>query len=449
MRKQTEQKKNASSLRKKAEAKLRQLTSKPLYELSPSDSHNLINELQVHQIELEMQNEELRSAYQTLEESQNKFSDLYDYAPIGYITLDKRGRMLEVNLTFSKMLGIEKNRLIRKPFSTVIPNGFQDLFYHHHRKVLNTYKQQKCEIRLKREDGSEFDVQLETILVEDIKGDNVCRTSLIDITLRKLAEKERECATADLANTCRELEKILYIATHDLRAPLVNIEGFSEELHHSLKELMIIINKQDISSSARTRIIPVIEKDIPESLDYILHSIVKMKSLIKGIFDKSRTGESFLTIEDIDMNKMITDIIAVHQFRLNSAGVSIDISDLPGCKGDHAHLNQVFSNVLDNAIKYLRPEQGGSIKIRGHKQGALSVYSMEDNGIGIAPECLGRIFETFFQLDPENSDGEGIGLAIARRILDAHNGKIWVESEPGRGSRFFVSLPNKDTEFIN
>ena len=105
-------------------------------------------------------------------------------------------------------------------------------------------------------------------------------------------------------------------------------------------------------------------------------------------------------------------------------------------------INQVFSNLLDNALKYLAPNRPGVIKISGHKEGEQSVYCIEDNGIGIAPEHQDKIFEILHQLDPGKAGGEGLGLSITHRIVEMHKGKIWIESEPNKGSKFFVSLPS-------
>ncbi len=141
------------------------------------------------------------------------------------------------------------------------------------------------------------------------------------------------------------------------------------------------------------------------------------------------------------MNRLLADIVATMDFQIKEAGVQVEVGDLPTCRGDRDQLNQLFSNLLGNALKYLDPGRPGRININGVKEKGRSVYCVSDNGIGIAREHQGKIFEIFHRLNPAGSEGEGLGLAIVNRILDRLDGKIWVESEEGRGSSFYVSLP--------
>jgi signal transduction histidine kinase len=114
---------------------------------------------------------------------------------------------------------------------------------------------------------------------------------------------------------------------------------------------------------------------------------------------------------------------------------------LPPCIGDRSQIDQVFSNLIDNALKYLDPSRPGLILITGHKNHKQVIYCVKDNGIGIAPEHHEKIFDIFHQITPSESKGEGLGLSIVQKIIERHEGKIWIKSEPGKGSNFFLSLP--------
>lgn len=203
-----EDKKNSkkiSELRNRAEDAL-QGKAEGLQDLSTRDARSLIHELQVHQIELEMQNEELRRAQKEIEESRDRYSDLYDFAPVGYFSFDKNGLIIEVNLTGAKKLGVERNFLIKKPFSHFISRGSKDEFYLHLRQVFSTGVRQTCELKLVDKKGGEFEVQLESLSVQEENPDH-CRTVISDITERKKADEAIRnvlAYTESIVDTIRE-----------------------------------------------------------------------------------------------------------------------------------------------------------------------------------------------------------------------------------------------------
>jgi len=213
-----------TDLRKQAEARLKKRFDK-LDDLHEGDPQRLVHELRVHQVELEMQNEELRKSQAELEESRARYSDLYDFAPVGYFTFDKYGLIIRVNLTGAGQLGIERNLLIKKPFSRFIRKDDQDVFFLHRGKVFETKELQTCELRLKRKDGAGFYAQLQSLAVEDKAGRAVyCMTAVSDITERKLSEQ-----------ALRELNKTLEQHVAERTGALRK----SEERYHSLFENMV------------------------------------------------------------------------------------------------------------------------------------------------------------------------------------------------------------------
>lgn len=262
---------------------------------------------------------------------------------------------------------------------------------------------------------------------------------------RKEAEQERQrlMKTLDVKND--ELQSIVYVASHDLKSPLVNIQGFSGELARTCEELTRALSKGGVSDQIRREIDSLLREDIPESLRFIKAGTAKMQSLLNGLLAVSRVGSAVLHVRRLDMNEMMRQIIAAMQYQISESNAEVIVEDLPDCLGDCDYINQVFSNLLSNAVKYLQPGRPGRIRVSGRVDPGVrgqAVYCVEDNGLGISPSHQRKVFEIFHRLEPEKTaGGEGLGLTIALRIVERHGGRIWIESEPHKGSRFFVSLP--------
>lgn len=262
-----------------------------------------------------------------------------------------------------------------------------------------------------------------------------------DITQRKADEAELERFAADLAEKNKELEAIVYTVSHDLRSPLVNVQGFGKMLQRACEKI------QAAAATASDGAVPVsalrqpVEETIPQSLRFINAGVQKMEMLLAGLLRYSRLGRVTLNIARLDMNAMLAGILAATKFQLDEAGAEVKVGDLPGCQGDHDQVNQVFANLIDNALKYRDPARRLCLRISGRVEGRQAIYAVADNGIGISAAHQPKIFEIFHRLNPEATAGEGLGLTIAQRVLERQRGKIWVESEEGVGSTFFVSLP--------
>ena len=255
--------------------------------------------------------------------------------------------------------------------------------------------------------------------------------------------KEIEQMLDELRYKNKEMEQIVYVASHDLRSPLLNIQGFSKELQESLNQIATILDEIDLPVEARAKFAEPLEEDIPDSLRFILASSSKMDALLSGLLRVSRLGRASINMKELDMNKLISDITETFSYQIKEAKARFPINELPSCRGDDVKINQVFSNLLDNALKYRDRKRDCIIMLSGKKEDGHIVYCLEDNGIGIAEKHMDKIFEIFHRLHPGDSDvtGEGLGLSIVRRLIDRHGGQIRVESEPGKGSKFFVTLP--------
>ena len=263
-----------------------------------------------------------------------------------------------------------------------------------------------------------------------------------DITSRKSDEEGLQQLAAELAEKNKELEAIVYTVSHDLRSPLVNVQGFGKQLQRACDRICAAAVE-----AGEGGVVPVdqlkqpVEVAIPQALRFINAGIAKMETLLAGLLRYSRLGRGALTIRPPHINGMLADIVAAMKFQLDEAGAEVRVEPLPVCEGDAAQTSQVFANLLDNAIKYRAPGRRLLIEIRGSVRDGQAVYAVSDNGIGIAAEHQVKVFEMFHRLNPDATTGEGLGLTIAQRVLERQKGRISVESRPGEGSTFYISLP--------
>ncbi|POR00848.1 hypothetical protein AU468_09375 [Alkalispirochaeta sphaeroplastigenens] len=264
---------------------------------------------------------------------------------------------------------------------------------------------------------------------------------ITDITDRKAAEEAIRTSERNLEAKNRELEQLVYVASHDLRSPLVNVDGFSRELEYSLQELEALSEGGDQSEAG---CLAIVARELPEmalSIKRIRASTVQMDRLLKGLLKLSRLGRAALQIGPVDMNELMQQLESSFSFRLGELGVPLQIGDLPRCRGDATQVMQVFSNLIDNALKYLDRSRPGIVSVEGAREEDRAVYRVSDNGVGISEHHQEKVFELFHRLDPRDSEGEGIGLTAVRQILFRLEGEIRLESIPGAGSTFIVSLP--------
>jgi signal transduction histidine kinase len=262
-----------------------------------------------------------------------------------------------------------------------------------------------------------------------------------DISDRKKAEQERECLLKSLAHKNEELESIVYIASHDLRSPLINIQGFAGELERAFGEMSEILEGTALRVE-RPRLGSLLTDEIPESLRYIQAGTEKMQMLVNGLLQLSRLGIATVEVEAVDMQALIREVLYACQYQINSQGGEVLYDALPSCMGDRKLVNQVFTNLIDNALKYADPSRQVVIRLTGRVTDGQVEYAVADNGMGIEEAHLSRIFDIFCRGNVQpSSDGLGLGLTIVKRILDILQGQVRVESEYGKGTTFYVTLP--------
>lgn len=250
--------------------------------------------------------------------------------------------------------------------------------------------------------------------------------------------------TADLQRANEEIQRFAYIVSHDLRSPLVNIMGFTAELERAEKVVTAFVDRleQDypgmLSEDARL----AAREDLPESIGFIRSSTKKMDRLINAILSLSREGRRVLSPEPLSMDKLVGEIAASLEIMAAERNARFIIDKpLPTIRHDRLAIEQLLTNLMENATKYLQPGRPGVIMVRGRIEGNRVKIEVEDNGRGVAPEDHERIFELFRRAGQQDQPGEGIGLANVRALAYRLGGTVTLRSEFGEGSTFVVDLP--------
>ncbi|KQT83161.1 sensor histidine kinase [Aurantimonas sp. Leaf443] len=256
-------------------------------------------------------------------------------------------------------------------------------------------------------------------------------------------EGEVAVRTADLTRANEEIQRFAYIVSHDLRSPLVNVMGFTAELDAAVGQLGGLLDRVEAQApdlvSADDRL--AVREDLPESIRFIRTSTQKMDRLINAILRLSREGRRVVTPERLDMNELVSGIVASMQHRLGETGAEITVEPLPAIVTDRVAIEQIFSNLIENAVKYLKPGRPGRITVRGQRLGDRVLFEVEDNGRGIDPKDHDRVFDLFRRSGVQDQPGEGIGLAHVRAMAYRLGGMIGCRSALDEGATFRLSMP--------
>jgi PAS domain S-box-containing protein len=260
----------------------------------------------------------------------------------------------------------------------------------------------------------------------------------VDITERKRAE-------VALEQINEEMKNFAYIVSHDLRAPLVNIKGFSDELGRSIQEFTHLLEKywERIDEGEKQRTEHLLKKDIPEALGFIGSSVTRMDALINSILKLSRLGRNELKPELIHTKGIVQALLKslAHQIDMHKASVTIGL--LPDLVMDKTAAEQLFGNLIDNALKYLELSRPGKIEVSAEQNAGETTFTIRDNGRGIAKEDIQKVFELFRRVGRQDVPGEGMGLTYVKALVRRMGGRIWCESELGKGTAFSFTISNK------
>jgi signal transduction histidine kinase len=439
-----------TDLRKNAEELLskRSLKTTPVH--SEAETMILLHELEVHQIELEMQNEELMLAKEKAEACSKKYTELYDFAPTGYFTLSNDGKIIELNLSGANMLGKERQILKNSNFGFFVSEYSKPIFNIFLSKVFNRQFVKSCEVTLSIFDNSLKYVYLTGLLTEN--GEH-CLVNAIDINERKNAEeklknisdeliiadkeitfqnseKERRLTELKTKNSeleqftfaNQELRQFAFIASHELQQQVGTISNYVQKLHREYEELL--------------------DANAINYLYSVKYAATGMTMMINSLSNFSRLGLNKKLIY-CDCRQLIDNVITDLESIITTSNTFIEVGDMPKLNLYEIEISQLFRNLILNAIRSRKTDTQLQIKINSEKTDEEYRFSISDNGTGIAPDHFEKIFDIFHRLhNDEEYEGSGIGLAYCKKVVRLHDGEIWVESNVGRGSTFYFTIPS-------
>jgi len=432
------------NLRQKAELLVNKKVKTSELHLKDPNNLRLIHELEVHQIELEMQNEELKLAKDKAERAKKKYTDLYDFAPSGYLTLTKAGEINHLNYNAEHMLGKERSQLINSSFGFFVSSDTRAVYNRFLKKILKSKVKETCEFKLVTDVDS-----IKYVLVNGIisKNSKKCLLTLNDITKRKQTENELKISKEKAEESERLKSAFLANMSHEIRTPMNGILGFTE-----------LLKDHKLRGEDQRKYIGIIEKSGNRLLN-IINNIISLS--------KIESHQTEVSVTDINVNEQIENIyqffkLEAEQKKLNliyQNALSINDAYI---KTDKEKLYAVLTNLVKNAIKFT---QTGSIELGYSEKDEFLEFYVKDSGPGIPDEQKEIIFERFRQGSESltrNYEGAGLGLSISKAYVEMLGGKIWVTNNPdvisvngnrlNTGSIFYFTLPahslNRPEKFL-
>lgn len=403
-----------------------------------------------------------RVVEQALHESETKYRTLFESANDA-ILLVRDSLFVECNRKTLETFGCTREQILNQP-----PHRFSPPFQPDGRDSAARSQEliqaaldgqlQFFEWTHSRFDGTPFYTEVSLNRVE-LRGQFFLQAIVRDIDSRKKAElalreardtleDQVQKRTAELKTANEEIRKFASIISHDLRAPLVNLRGFVGELRGASQVVQSIgaglLPSLDPETQEEYR--RALDVDIPESLDFIEAAAARMDALTSALLKLARLGHRPLTRETLNMNSLVSELLATMAHQIEDRQARIRVEPLPAITADRFAMEQVFANLLDNAIKFLPPEKPGEIRIRAESSAEETVFHVEDNGRGIPAEARPAVFEIFRRFGPADVPGEGMGLSYVQVLVQRHGGRIWCDSAPGSGSRFSFTIPNASPE---
>jgi PAS domain S-box-containing protein len=407
--------------------------------MAPADVQVLLHELRVHQIELEMQNEELREAQTALDIVRERYFDLYDLAPVGYCTVSEQGTVMQANLTAAGLLGIARSGLLNQAFWRLIQKEDQDTYYLRRKLLLEVGTPQAFELRLRRHDNAIFWADVTMTIVRNQDGVAEYRVVFVNIAERKEADAQRSLMDLALKENTRKLEQAVTDAdkanlakseflssmSHELRTPLHAILGFAQLMDQAIASVAV---------------------EQKGNIGQILKAGWHLLKLVDEILDLAavEAGKLEIVLAPVELAGVLRECVDMVTPMAQERGIALALpaAEPSLCvQADRTLLKQTLLNLLSNAVKY--NQAGGTVTVRYVECAAHRArFTIANTGAGLTPHQVGQLFQPFNRLGQEtgNERGTGIGLVLSKRLVELMGGQIGVHSTPGQDTVFWIEL---------
>jgi PAS domain S-box-containing protein len=364
-----------------------------------------------------------KAAEKHLAQMEGRYRGLLEAAPDAMVVVNQGGEIVLLNLQAEKQFGYRRDELLGQKVKNIIPEGFAErLLADGLRSAEDALAQQigaGLELTGRRKDGGEFPIEIMLSPLQSAEGILVT-AAIRDITERKRHEKTLQEKNSELQVAVNELDAFSYSVSHDLRAPLRAIDGFSQIL---LKQYA-----------------PLLSEEPRKYLQRVRDNTVQMGRLVDDLLRFSRLGRQPLAKQLVPTDTIVEQVLREARQQVAGRSVKVSVGDLPQVWGDAALLKQVFTNLIDNAFKYTRLRDDAVIEIGSHKIGDEQVFLVRDNGVGFDMKYADKLFDVFQRLHRvEDFAGTGVGLAIVQRIVQRHGGRVWAEAAVDHGASFYFT----------
>jgi PAS domain S-box-containing protein len=368
-----------------------------------------------------------KEAEMHLAQMEGRYRGLLEAAPDAMVVVNAAGEIVLLNVQAEKQFGYSRNELVGQQVKNIIPEGFAErLIADGTRSAAEALAQQigtGIELIARRKDGSEFPIEIMLSPLESAEGILVT-AAIRDISVRKEAEQHLVKTVGELKRSNDELQQLAYVSSHDLQEPLRMVASYTQLLAKRYKGRL--------------------DSEADEFITFAVDGCKRMQGLIQDLLAYSRAGTNGKELCEVSGEDALRGALTNLRITLEQSGAVVTHDSLPALMTDETQLTQVFQNLVGNAIKY-RGAEVPRVHVSATKNGDSEwIFSVRDNGLGIAPQYFERIFILFQRLHGRNEfEGTGIGLAICKKVLERLGGRIWVESQPEKGSTFHFALPER------